>query len=770
MTLNKVTIFLILIAGIILTAVTQLLQINLLYSGTLLTTLTMLFIPGSLLLLTLQVTQLSFWRTLIMSVGLSITILEFVGLLMNLLLPQLGISQPLAYYPTLISFGIILSILTISAWIRTDTSLQLTLPIGSMTKKQILLYVVPLFFPVLSIFGAISINNNGSNILTFLLLGLIGLFVLLLTYGRNTFPKSLFPFSLYMIGLSLLFTTSLRGWFITGHDVMREYHVFLLTKSHYFWNINLYKDAYNACLSITILPTLLNNLLFISDMYIYKVIFQLIFALCPVLIYLILKRYTNSLFAFLSSFYFMAFPTFYNDMPMLNRQEIGFLFFGLLLLMVFDTKLPQALRKILFVIFGISIIVSHYSTNYVVLSLLIATYGLWKILSLPRIRRLVVNITKRLPVNHHAITTGTIHLSGILILVLCVFTVFWNTQFTKTSNNITGVLAKSISSIFIKSENDAKSSDVAYSLFSSKKQNPEAQLNQYIADSIQKTLQNGGGSFYNRSDYVNYPTHLIDQTILSATPVGTILLNNHMPVLMIQSLLRSISADAMQLLVGIGLVSFIIYKSRKPFDIAYILLCVSGIVLLFMEVVLPDISVEYGLLRLFDQLLYLLSLAIVMATNSIFFFINKAKRPYFVSGFAVLFFFLLTGFMSHITGDYYPQMTLDNAGIYYDAYYVHATDIASIKWIKENKVRNVPIQADLKGALTLQSFKNIFALNEIFPPIIRKNAYVYTVSANKKNNAIVSIDKNILIFNGPQAFLTDHKNLIYNNGSTEIFK
>lgn len=770
MTINitKHTFFAALIVPVVLTAIVQLSHANFLYLGSIITTLTMLLVPGILLCLIFRITQISFWENLIMSVGLSVSVLEFGGLFMNLLLPQVGISEPLSFYPTRITFGIIILVLTIVAWMRTR-SMELCVSLHT-SWKRLGLFAIPFLFPIIAAFGAISINNNGSNILTLFLLGLIGVFVLILAYGRDKFPRSIFPYSLYMIGLSLLFTTSLRSWLITGHDIMREYYVFLLTKQHYFWDLNTYKDAYNACLSITILPTILSNLLFINDMYIYKVVFQLIFAFCPVLIYIILKRFTTSFFAFLSSFYFMAFPTFYNDMPMLNRQEIGFLFFGLLLLVMFDTKLSETMRKFLFVIFGISIIVSHYSTNYVVLSLLLCVFILSKLLSITSIRHLLSSLTNKFPIKVKNNYTDTISISGILILILSIFTVFWNTQFTKTSNNIAGVLGKTINGIFIKSENEARSIDVTYSLFSTKKVDQKQILNQYIENSIKNAKANTTASFYSPSEYEKYKTHLVNQPVLPPTPFGKILDTIHVPVLGLQSLLRSISAISMQLLVMLGIVCFFFVRNRKPFDTTYILLCMSGIILLFLEVVLPTLSVEYGLLRLFDQMLFLVSLAIVLATDALVSFVKETKRIYFVALFATLFFLTLTGFISHLTGEYYPQMTLDNSGIYYDAYYIRETDMASAAWIKEHKVPHTPVQADLKGGLLLLSYENVFAENQIFPEIIKKDAYVYTVSADKKDNAIVSIDKNILIFSGPGQFLANNKNLIYNNGSTNIYR
>src|SRR5215471_15031326 len=102
---------------------------------------------------------------------------------------------------------------------------------------------------------------------------------------------------------------------------MQEYQVFQLTLQHLTWNMNYYQDAYNACLSITILPTMLQQLTGITSPYIFKFVFQLLFALIAPTIYITLSRYIPRKMALLSTFVFIAFPAFLTDITMLNRQE-----------------------------------------------------------------------------------------------------------------------------------------------------------------------------------------------------------------------------------------------------------------------------------------------------------------------------------------------------------------------------------------------------------------------------------------------------------------
>jgi uncharacterized membrane protein len=199
----------------------------------------------------------------------------------------------------------------------------------------------------------------------------------------------------------------------------------------------------------------------------------------------------------------------------------------------------------------------------------------------------------------------------------------------------------------------------------------------------------------------------------------------------------------------------------------YLLLCVGSLFLLALITVLPAISIEYGVLRMFQQLLFVISLPIVLGLNSTLFFVKEQRRILIIGVIVVTFFLNLTGFVSHLTGDYYPQMTLDNAGVYYDEYYVHRADIVAIAWLAENEVNNNPIVADPRALNMLLTYGDINALNENFPSLITKKAYVYT---QVSNNTIGSVSHNTINYNSDRPFLDQYKNLIYSNGDITIYK
>jgi uncharacterized membrane protein len=773
MIFKKLHVFSFLLGFELLVNILELTHVNFLGITTLTSFCASILLPGLLISLILRIRKLSLWENLLFIVGLSIAFLEAGGLLLNVLLPLFGVKDPLALQNLVFGFDIYMLLLFVFAWIRTEQlAIQIQVPRYSKSEKGLsVLYVVPVFFPILATLGAIIINNGGSNILTLILLGAIAFYSLLLVLLREKIAVHLYPYAIFFIAMASLFTTSLRSWYITGHDIEREFYVFQLTNTHHFWSMAFVQDAYNACLSLTILPTVLTNLLAIQDMYVYKVVFQILFATSPVLVFFLMRNYVNPVLAFLSVFFLMSFPTFFNDMPMLNRQEIGFIFFGLMLYIILLSELSLATRRILFSIFAFGVIVSHYSTNFVLLALVLFVYIVTFLISLPFVKKIFASLFSKSYDRLKNTFPNKAFLSIPLIVMLFGMTYFWNILYTNSSSHAGQVLVEVAHSVLAPSKENATSVDLSYSIFSSSKLNPEQQLQQYIQSIVDAEKPASGNAsnelFYSPAVTSKYPSYPVSQEKLAPTPLGNWLSSFHIPLFSIQAGLRSISAYFMQIFVFIGMLVIIFSRHKRPFSLQYLLLCFGSLFLLVLETLLPDLSVEYGLLRMFEQLLYVLALPIVLSLSSILFFVKEQKRVLLIGIIAVVFFLNLTGFISHLVGEYYPQMTLDNAGLYYDAYYVHKSDVFAISWLSENNGSREPVEAGLPGINKLLTYGHINASNAIFPPVIRRDAYVYLETSS---NTVVSIDQNVLVFNSSKPFLDDNKDLVYSNGQDNIYK
>jgi uncharacterized membrane protein len=804
-TFGKKILFSLLLGFDLLANISEITHTNYLGISTILSFCTCILLPGFLISLILQIRKISLWENLLVTVGLSLAFLEFGGLLLNILLPLFGLNDPLAFQNLVIGFDIYVLFLFIFAWIRTkQITVQIQFPRHSRIEK--VLYALPVSFPILATLGAIILNNGGSNVLTMILLGAIAFYILLLILLSNKISVDLYPYAIFFIGIACLFITSLRSWYISGHDIEREFYVFQLTNAHHLWNMAFYEDPYNACLSITILPAILANLLSIQDMYIYKVIFQILFATTPVLAFFIIKNYTKSVLAFLSAFLFIAFPTFFTDMALLNRQEIGFIFFGLVVYVMLkcnrmrqtyseldpvstDAASPNLtkrgtvsmptsssdislrMRRILFLIFGICVVLSHYSTNFILLGSVIFIYTLTQTLLLLAKFRIIIKNT----------LTNNSFLSLPLIVILFGMTYFWNNLYTHVSgNHVSSVISEVVNSVLVHSNDNSKASDLSYSIFFARKSDPNQELKNYIQIAIQSMKSKGtdNNQFYSQAITNKYPIYLLPPEELSPTPLGSWLSSFNIPVFIIQNDLKLFSGYVIQISVFIGLLSIILFKRKKsvdnkrpfneedPFDIQFLLFCFSAIAFLTLITILPSLSEEYGVLRIFQQELFVLSLPILLGLSSIFFFVKEQKNILFTGIIIIFLFFNLNGFFSHLTGEYFPVMYLDNSGLYYDLYYVRKADVSAIVWLSENHTKGDPIETDVTHGSVMLSYGHIVASNELIPPIIPKNGYMFV----QVSNNLMVWGKNPMPINTPKQFLDDNKNLIYSNGGDNIYR
>jgi len=297
------------------------------------------------------------------------------------------------------------------------------------------LVFLSLTFPVLSVIGAWLLDTNGNNSVSVLLLVLISVYALLVTYYHDKISKNVYPLGILMISLSLLFMYSLRSPYIMGYDLSNEYYVFQLTKEDFHWDISKFNNPYNTILSITILPTMYSEILNIGDGYVFKILYQLVFSLVPLIIYITFAKYTEKWVAFLAAFFFMSNSAFSLQMTSVARQEVAMFFFTLTIFIMLTRKIHGPKGNIMYIIFGAALILSHYYQAYLFLLLLLLTYLIQLCFKRFRIADKEKNIT------------------ATLVSLFIIVTFLWYGQTTATTFTYTidwiGEVFKNLNELFI---------------------------------------------------------------------------------------------------------------------------------------------------------------------------------------------------------------------------------------------------------------------------------------------------------------------------------
>lgn len=325
----------------------------------------LLFVPGILILRVFKIHRLTFSETVLYTIGLSIAFLMFLGITINTLLPVIGIKQPISRLPLIISisfFVIVLSFLSYKS--ENDLYNKNLLNININIRLPIILFL--LFLPLLTILGTYMVNTHNNNSILMAVIIIISILPAYVIFHKTT--DSIHVLTVFIISLSLLFHRALISPQLWGSDIFEElyYAKFIIENS--YWHYEIYNNL-NAMLSITMIPPIISNLSHISVEWIFKIIYPLIYSLVPVGIYLLFNKYVNSKIAFLSVCYFMFINEFFGVMPVMARQEIGELFY-ILSILIITTKsnsMTNLCKSILSIVFGLSLVVSHYALSYIYL-------------------------------------------------------------------------------------------------------------------------------------------------------------------------------------------------------------------------------------------------------------------------------------------------------------------------------------------------------------------------------------------------------------------
>lgn len=414
--------FAILIAIIILTDLVILLNIP--FMRQILGFLCFTIIPGLLILHVLKLNKIEFLKKFVLSVGLSITFLMFTGLFVNSFYPL--ILSPLSLLPLLISFNIVLIIMAFIAYKRNKDDFDINDVLNfklDLKDKLTSPLIFSVLFPFMAVFGTYLMNTQGNNIILLAMLFLIPAYVVAVVFLRDRIPDATYPVAVLMIGMTLLLMTGLRSNNLSAGAASGEYYFFQVALNNSHWDNSLITKLFsnvNACLSTTILAPVYKIFLELPGVYIYKLIYNLIGSIIPLSAYFLFKKYVSNHYAFISSFFFMAQYTFISMLGWVGfRQLIALLPFVLAIIIFFDTEIDKLSKKILFLIFILSTIVSHYATAYIFFLLL---FAYWFLSNLDTIRPKIIGF---LPKDITALT--------IVLFFALIF--FWYGQITTTPFN-----------------------------------------------------------------------------------------------------------------------------------------------------------------------------------------------------------------------------------------------------------------------------------------------------------------------------------------------
>jgi uncharacterized membrane protein len=722
----------------------------------------------------------------VLSVPLALGALMVTGLAMNTLLPHLGVAEPLALRPVVL--GVDVMCLLLGAALRRHYRVTYLITLPTLSRSECRILVASATTVLMAVMGANRLNNDAGGGVTLVMLCVAALVLGVATWRCDRLSPWVLFGAIYLVSLALLLMTSLRGWYITGHDVQREFIVFQLSSSRGIWNMSFYPDAYNACLSITVLPTMLSRWIPIDPAYIFKAIYPLLFAVCPVGVALLAKRFSSTRIAVVSATLFVGFVTFFQDMPMLNRQAIAFLFFIAALLVAFNPSIGLRTRQVWLGVLGIGLVLSHYSTTYM-------TIGFFVVAFLARqVARVVAWVATRLVGRDRASSSiigrrvagspldprqlrAPAAISIVPIVVIAAFAFVWAGPLTHTDRGLVGTVSSVVDSIRGDGDN-LRSNDAAYGIVGGAEVSPQQRLDATVSAEMRETRKaRASGEYYSISALREAPTRAVSISNLPETPLGRAV-SRIIPVSVLNAALRQGASLGLQLFLLVGLVVIALGRRRlvRVTSEFYFLAC-GLIVVIAIQLVAPILTVEYGILRSFQQGLMVFDVFIVAGIAALVPRVSPGKKVAAAAAASLILFLSTTGVIPQLLGGYPPQMHLNNDGLYYEIYYLHPEELAATGWLRDRTAVTkkgdiqAEVQTDRYTFTRFQSPQQLSPINDILPPLLRTDSYVFLGYSNvTRSQSTTAIASDLVTYEYPIRFLDEHKDLVYSTDGSRVYR
>ena len=688
------------------------------------------FIPGILILRILKLHKLSNIETLLYTVGLSIATLMFTGLFVNTIFPFFGISGPISLLPLIITISVVVLVLCVLCYIRDkDFSDSCFIDVGEVLSPPVLFLCL---IPFLVIFGTYLVNFYHNNIVLMFLIVIIALIAILIAFDKFI-PKNLYPLAVFIIAISLLFHRSLISMYIIGWDIHVEYYLCNVVKMNGIWDSTIPSKC-NAMLSLVMLAPIYSIISNMSLTWVFKIIYPLLFSLVPLGLYRVFQKQTDKKIAFLSVFFFMSFLRFCSPMP---RQNIAEFYLVLLILPMIDKDIEKIKRSFLFIVFGVSLAVSHYGTSYIYMFCLTAAWLILVLMDTPAIQgsrdglfaRFSIYKREKLADNPISSKIKNRTINSTFVLLFVVFTLAWYMYVSSslTFNTIVHIGNHIVSTIFTD--------------FLSPKASPA--LNIIVSETV--------SPLHNVLKYL----HLLSQFFIF-----------------------------------VGVITLLLKRKEMKFEKEYTTFSVVNLVVCFATIALPYASSKLGTARLYHITLFFLAPFCVIGGMTFFRIMGRVIKVSWtdqrvksslqvLSVFFAIFLLFNSGWVYEVTKDHPGSISLSQESFCGDAKqkadfyscYVSEQDAFSARWLSKNtNKQNLRIYSDRDAKWhVLHSYGMMRGNVKILSAttkIIHKKAYIYL----RRLNIVDGIIMGGPVYNTTEIFpILGKSSKIYSNKGSEIY-
>ena len=323
-----------------------------------------IFLPGGIACRKILASESSVIRRVLITVTVGVVMQYALLALSGFLLPHLGVSRPLS--GGLVRWCWVAGLAVIAAhslWRGSDPVRSIFRGLRIRDALWTAVLAVP---PLIALYGVLRLNDSGGPqyavAASFLSLVLVALAILLPTGSAMPSRIAL----LCSAFLTAAWQGTFRGGWLLGTDIQHEYGVARLTQQLGVFPLPNAGDPYRGMLSLTVWPVALHTVSGAS----LRVVFALvpsIFLLMAILTVwtLIRERVSDRTAAFLCTLFLLGSYSMIRQFPGVTRQCYGLFFFAVLIFATMSMRLDVRVARLLVVVAGIGVALSHYSTAYI---------------------------------------------------------------------------------------------------------------------------------------------------------------------------------------------------------------------------------------------------------------------------------------------------------------------------------------------------------------------------------------------------------------------
>jgi len=633
----------------------------------------------------------------------------------DLIYPLFGIKTPISTLPLIITFTVFTVCLCFLSHAR-DKSFK------NQTYIDLTGIINPILFlsliPFLAIFGTYLMNYYGNNSILMIMYILIALIPIMVAFDKFI-PKRLYPLTVFLLSVALLFSSSLISNYINGWDINMEYYFSNGVVTNSYWNTAI-PEILNSMLSIVIVEPIFSKISGLNVADIFKVIYPILFSFVVLGLYSVFKKQTTNKIAFMSCFLFISVFMFFLEMPYLARQEIGELFVVLMIMVMLEKNLTRRQLSILTVFFIPALLVSHYSLDYIYMFILVFSYLVILIRNL--------NLTNEFPI-----------LGRWQIIKFFFYKEYSRDDTLKLDYRLQLLLIFSLTLIY-------------YNLFSSAA----------LFDLTVFTLNNVMSTAY---------AYLFNPNSLAAVGIVT----------SEKSFLRSIALDLhliIELMIGIGILFLLYRRTNMKFNENFSLFSVMSFLMLGLVLVVPFLAGALNPERFYQIALIFLSVFFVVGWIGFFRIINriykfkwKMKSIYtnslkLIAIFLAISLIFNSGVVYELFHDKPTSMSLHST---MDGPKFNNIELTGAEWLNDHKL-DIIVYSDVYRSLLLNGyFINTHTSIENGTQLIQPS-YIFLGTYNIENNQIAIPAKG----SSPVAYLDDRNytnfdNKSYDNGGSQVY-